>query len=115
MPTGNTKTGFCTLKTDLAHQLRRGRPTIDRWILLAIQANKDFAAAYLYQWEKFGDRAPLNPYMVWVLSAISNFQRRTRNPRQLRTDKEILEFIKSQNFSLNQFLESIPIYEEEAA
>ena len=106
---------FSTLKTDLAGQLERSRTTLDKWILLAIQANRDFAKAYLYQFEKHGERAPLNPYQVWVLRAISNYQRRTRDPKKLRTDTEILEFIRNQNFSLSDFLATIPIYEEETA
>ena len=107
--------GFSTLKIDLAGQLKRSRTTVDKWILLAIRVNKDFAAAYLYQYEKFGNRVPLNPYQVYVLRAVSNFQSRDRDPKNLKTDNEILEFIQSQNFSLSSFLESIPTIEETAA
>ncbi len=109
------KAGFSILKSDLAGQLRRSRPTIDKWITLAIQSNKDFANAYLYQWQKHGDRAPLNPYQVWILRAISNYQPRAKDPKKLRTDKEIIAFIEAQKFTLSDFLATIPIFEEKSA
>jgi hypothetical protein len=100
-----SKAGYCSLKTDLAQQFKRSRSTLDRWILLAIRGNEDFASAYIFQYEKYGQRAPLHPYQTFVLTAINKFQRRERDPKKLRTDREIIDFCSQ--FSLTQFLESI--------
>lgn len=96
-----------TRKIDIAREFKRSRPTIDKWIRLAIEANEDFASAYIYQYERFGQYAPLNIYQVWVLRALNNFQIRSKAPKLNKTEAQMKKFLSKKKFTLKNFMDSI--------
>jgi hypothetical protein len=101
------KIGFCVAKNRLADELGRKIETINKWAKAAEKGCPDFAKCQLAMWDCYPDKTPWHPFQAAILRDIDRIQYKGKNPRKNLTEKDIIAFVRSKNYSFEKFTQSI--------